>query len=213
MILVPSAGPGDWKRLLADPEKHWRDGYSAKSAAESWERGGLPPEVAALFPPGAELLLAIPEYPVAMPGRGAESMNDIFALVRAAGALHTLMVEAKVNESFDRTLAEWNPGAGANKALRFGGICGVLGLDPSAVDPGLHYQLFHRTASAVLTAEAFCTGDAAMIVQSFSPEDRWLTEFQAFVRLFGDPPGVGEAMVTQLPSGIRLRLGWAQSTR
>lgn len=35
--LIPTTGPDDWKALLADPEKHWRQGYSAMSAALSWE--------------------------------------------------------------------------------------------------------------------------------------------------------------------------------
>ena len=36
-IYTPSAGPRDWKALLADPEKHWARGYSARSLAHCWE--------------------------------------------------------------------------------------------------------------------------------------------------------------------------------
>ena len=39
--LVPTRGPADWQAYLADPEKHWKDGRSAKMLAETWE-GGLP---------------------------------------------------------------------------------------------------------------------------------------------------------------------------
>ena len=70
-ILTPTTSPLDWKSLLADPEKHWRWGYSAMSAALTWEAAkGLPAEIAAIFGPDTELLLAIPEHQVPMPGRG-----------------------------------------------------------------------------------------------------------------------------------------------
>jgi len=36
-IYVPSQGPEDWQRLLAKPEMHWRDGYSAKVFVECGE--------------------------------------------------------------------------------------------------------------------------------------------------------------------------------
>ena len=32
----------DWKAWLADPEKHWKDGRSAKMLAESWEAADAP---------------------------------------------------------------------------------------------------------------------------------------------------------------------------
>src|SRR5205823_4916150 len=51
-LFVPTAGPSDWRRLLADPQKQWRPEKSAFEAAVSWEaarqsKRGLPPEVAA----------------------------------------------------------------------------------------------------------------------------------------------------------------------
>ncbi len=35
-IFVPTRGIEDLKQLLAQPDRQWRDGYSAKSAAERW---------------------------------------------------------------------------------------------------------------------------------------------------------------------------------
>lgn len=32
-IYVPTEGPGDWRRLLAKPDLHWREGFSAKALA------------------------------------------------------------------------------------------------------------------------------------------------------------------------------------
>ena len=41
-----TTGPEDWKIGLAEPEKQWKSGYSAKALAYSWEEsGGIPPEV------------------------------------------------------------------------------------------------------------------------------------------------------------------------
>jgi hypothetical protein len=34
---IPTKGPLSWKELLADPEKQWRTGYSARSLAYCWE--------------------------------------------------------------------------------------------------------------------------------------------------------------------------------
>jgi hypothetical protein len=45
-IFIPSSGPDDWKSFLADPEKHWARGYSARIIAHCWEDAqGFPPEI------------------------------------------------------------------------------------------------------------------------------------------------------------------------
>lgn len=71
-IYLPSQGADDWQRLLADPVKHWRAGYSAMALAECWEAAdGLPAEIASLMQetgPDPELLLALPEHKVPLPG-------------------------------------------------------------------------------------------------------------------------------------------------
>jgi hypothetical protein len=41
-------GPESWQELLADPQKQWVTGYSARTLAHCWEDAeGLPPEIAA----------------------------------------------------------------------------------------------------------------------------------------------------------------------
>ena len=35
-FFAPADKPADWQRLLADPVKHWKTGYSARSMAYSW---------------------------------------------------------------------------------------------------------------------------------------------------------------------------------
>ena len=84
VILVPTTGPDDWQRFLADPEKQWKSGYSAQELAKCWElANGLPTEVSRLFGTHfaqTELLLAIPEYRVRLPGGGRDSQKDLFCL-------------------------------------------------------------------------------------------------------------------------------------
>ncbi len=209
MILRPTNGPLDWRDFLAKPDLHWKAGYSAMETAHSWERQqGLPPEIAVMFP-NAELILAIPEYKVAIPGGARESQNDVFALLRDDKGLIPCMVEAKRNEPFGPTLGEWLTNAGQGKRDRLSAICGLLGLDYSKLDDSLRYQLFHRTASAVITAREFHASRAAMVVQSFSPEHRWFDDFTAFTALFNRSPDLNALETVDLPEGIELALGWA----
>jgi hypothetical protein len=93
----PTCGPESWQELLADPQKHWVSGYSARTLAHCWEDAkGLPPEIAALFGGHATLLLAIPEHKVELPGGSRPSQTDLFALVRwqeRTGFLRTVPYE------------------------------------------------------------------------------------------------------------------------
>jgi len=208
-IFIPSTGPEDWQRFLADPDKQWKRGYSAMAAALSWEAAnGVPAEISKLLGGSVELLLAIPEHKVALPGGNRKSQCDVFALVRVADETMAIAVEAKVNEPFGPTVSQWMENAGKGKIERMGFICDLLGL--SAPPPGnLRYQLFHRTAAAVIEANRFKTDKAAMIIQSFSQEHRWIEDFQAFVDLFELKIEPGQAQTSILPSGIPLTLGWA----
>lgn len=207
-ILIPTDGPQDWQRFLADPDKQWKRGYSAMAAALSWEAAiGLPPEIESLFGGSVDLLLAIPEHKVALPGGGRESQCDVFALVRASNETIALAVEAKVNEPFGPTVGEWMKDASKGKIERLRFICDLLGLQ-SPPSNNLRYQLFHRTAAAVLEAKRFKTDRAAMIVQSFSKDHRWFEDFQAFAALFALQAEPGKALSIKLPSGLSLTLGW-----
>ncbi len=179
------------------------------AAALAWEAAnGLPQEIAELIGGSPELLLAIPEHKVALPGGSRESQCDVFALVKTAEGTMAVAVEAKVNEPFGSQVGEWLQNASAGKLERLRFICELLGLEPSQLD-GLRYQLFHRTAAAILEAYRFKTDCAAMIVQSFSQEKRWFEDFKTFVDLFGLSVEPGERVQIELPSGMPLTLGWA----
>jgi hypothetical protein len=109
-IYVPTIGAESWQALLADPEKQWKTGFSARTLAYCWEAkedelvNGLPPKIAALFGVGAELLIALPEHKVSLGDAGRESQTDVFALIKSKNRTIAVAVEGKVNESFGPTI-------------------------------------------------------------------------------------------------------------
>jgi len=198
-IFVPTRGADDWRRCLAAPRTQWREGHSAKCLAECWEAAaGLPPEVERLFRTasfsglqGFELLLAIPEYRVQIPGGGHPSQTDLFLLARTAFDLMTVAVEGKVAEPFGVTLGQWRHEFTRGKRKRLVYIQDVLGLRVELGDD-IYYQLLHRLASAVHEAGRFGATSAGLLVHSFSPERAGFAAYREFVELFGVEGGEGE---------------------
>jgi len=219
-VFVPTASADAWKQFLAEPAKQWKSGFSAKTLAHCWEDaakqpGSLPREIAAmLLPHGGdpELLLALPEYKVALPGSSrGESQNDIFALARVGDRTFAIMVEGKVREPFGDKIGDWLKGASNGKRERLTYLCQVLGFSQPPPDQ-TRYQLLHRTASAVIEAQRFKTDAAAMIVHSFSREKLWFNDFVQFSSLFGAGNEVkaSDALVAVRSNGKpTLFLGWA----
>ena len=194
-ILAFTKGAEDWQKLLADPEKQWRKGYSARTLAHCWEAAdGFPPEVADSFSlcsepllESLEPLLAVPEFKVALPGGGRPSQNDIFVLARSAAGPVSIMVEGKVNESFGPTLEDWSRSASPGKKRRLNFLSRTLGLNAKL--PGdLRYQLLHRAASAIIIGEQYRAAAAVLLVHSFSPDYVGWADFQNFTELFGVDP-------------------------
>lgn len=216
-IFIASTQPRDWKRLLADPEKHWRTGFSAKSLAHCWEDAdGFPQEIARLFAEsnipalqGIEVLLILPEYKVSLPGGRRPSQNDIFVLAKAQGQLISIAVEGKVSESFGPTLEKWDAKASKGKIHRLAFLKEQLGLSQ---DFPLHirYQLLHRTASAIIEAQRFNAKSAVMLVHSFSQSEEWLEDYQAFLNLFEVRAEPNQLVFVKRTQGIDLYCGWAK---
>jgi hypothetical protein len=210
-ILVPSQGAPSWRQFLAQPDLHWATGYSARTMAYSWEAAnGLPREIGDVLAPilgPVELLLAIPEHKTPLPGGSRESQSDVFALGRHAEGLVACTIEGKVDEPFGPTVAQQMVSASPGKVERLGYLCHLLGIE--SCPPDVHYQLLHRTASALIEAERFHASDAAMIVHSFSPEQRWFEALERFCQVMGCRAEVGVPAVVTVPSGKRLVLGWA----
>lgn len=212
-IVVPSQGVESWRRLLADPEKHWAKGYSARTLAHCWEdTSGFPREVAQLLAQHPTLrsaipLLILPEWKVALPGRGRASQNDVWVLARADAGLVSLAIEGKVNEPFASTVGEWLAGASDGRKQRLEALRSLLGLRAPIPDH-IRYQLIHRAASAVIEAQRFGALHAVMLVHSFSPTNRWFDDFAEFCALFELTAAIDTIASTTTVSGIELHLGW-----
>jgi hypothetical protein len=183
---------------LADPTKQWKSGYSAKALAHCWqEADGFPESVRAVFSvfgvpfADAELVLAIPEHRVALPGGSRASQTDLFALAHSGSDLISIAVEGKVAEAFDATVGEWldrraaeqakrhrtrQPSAQARRRLAF--LCELLQLEEGDI-LDLRYQLLHRTAAAILEAQRFAAHHALMLVHLFGAEDASLDDYQS----------------------------------
>ncbi len=216
---ISANGPEDWKSLLADPDKQWKTGYSAKSLAYSWQkREDFPHSVKRVFRDSGinlfqdiELLIAFPEWKVPLPGGRRASQNDIFVLAKAGDQLVSIMVEGKVRESFGEIVFEWKSDNSKGKQTRLSYLCDLLRLDKERVDR-IRYQLLHRTASAIIEAKRFNAKNALMLVHSFSKESEQENEgFQDYCQFLSLYKLKGKMNFLTLPTtinGVRLYFGW-----
>lgn len=231
-IVIPSRGAEDWQRLLAEPEKHWRSGYSAKALAHCWEAAdGFPPSVQALFDGsrfkafhGLELVLGIPEHRVPLPGGRRASQTDLFVLARANDGLAAIAVEGKVAEPFGPLVREWiaptpssvegepdvAPSEGKRERLAF--LCSSLGLAADEVADA-RYQLVHRSVSALIEARRFAARHAVMLVHSFSERDDSFADYERFAAMLGGDAKRDELVAARVPGDVPLYLGWASGDR
>jgi hypothetical protein len=217
-IFVPANQPEDWKQFLADPEKQWKIGYSARTLAHCWHASkGFPEEVTRVFTSSSEValqavapLFILPEYKVALKGRGADSQNDIFVLGKAQdGALVSIMIEGKVEESFGDSLGKWksaNKGYTDNKRERLDDLQQHLGL--VSIPDNIYYQLVHRTASSMMEAKQFNAQYAVMLVHSFSPNASWFDEYARFLQLFDVVAEKDTLQRLSVVDGIKLHTAW-----
>lgn len=212
---VPTLGPDDWRRLLAEPDKHWRVGYSAHALANAWEgAGGFPDRVGKVLDAsgvptlsGLELVLGIPEHETPLPGGARPSQSDLLVLARNDAGLVVIAVEGKAEESFGPLVAEWLVDASPGKQRRLGYLCGVLGLNAASVAP-LRYQLLHRTASALIEAARLHAPTALMLVHSFSPTGAWFGDYAAFAQALGLESRRDSVSLLGPRHGRTLALGW-----
>jgi hypothetical protein len=213
-IFVPSSGPGDWRALLAEPDKHWKCRKSARTLAHCWEDAdGFPPEIQQILSQNASLantipLIILPEWKVNLPGGRRASQNDIWVLAKSGSDLVSMTVEGKVDEPFDKTLGEWKANASSGKIKRLNHLAEVLGINPKAIPDATRYQLLHRTASAVIEAERFDARHAVMLIHSFSHDNKWFDDFAAFAWLFGLKAEIDRLVSTFVGKKIPLHLGW-----
>ncbi len=211
-IYIPATSADDWKQFLADPVKHWRQGYSARTLAYSWQEAvDFPTEVGTVLRSqfsSAELLLALPEHKVPLPGGSRSSQNDIWVLARSEGNLISIAVEGKVSEPFGPTVQEWQAESSPGKAERLAYLLALLGL--SSVPETTRYQLLHRTASAIIEAQRFNASHAVMLVHSFSQSSEWFQDYAAFVSLLGGIAAENSMVSAGSRSGVSLHLAWVR---
>ncbi len=212
-IYKPTRGPDDWRDFLADPVLHWKTGYSAKSMAYAWEENaGLPPRIKHVLSTALdgeiEPLIVIPEYKVPLPGGRTQSQNDAFMFVRIKHQTAVMMIEGKVDEPFGDQISKWVEPASKGKQARLAYLTETLGLSET---PPIHlrYQLFHRTASALIEAQRFKADLAIMLVHSFSQTHKWFDDYAAFADLMlCDGARVETLVKSRRETSKPLYLGW-----
>ncbi len=216
-IFVPARTAEDWKPLLAEPEKHWRPGFSAHSLAHSWQGAdGFPASVQKVLQASGiralhdlEFLLGLPEHQVPLPpDGGAASQTDLWVLANGPDGLVSIAVEGKVRESFGEPVTDWlgsHPSPGKVVRLQF--LCERLGFSPNEVG-SLRYQLLHRLVSALLEAKRFGSRHALMLVHSFSAANDGLQDYQALAKTFGCTAFSNAITEVGERVGIQLYLGW-----
>lgn len=216
---IPVNDPEDWKQLLADPDKHWKTGYSAKSLAYCWQQAnGFPSSIKKVFKDSGinlfqdiELLVAFPEWKVPLPGGRRASQNDIFVLAKGNNELISIMVEGKVRESFGEIVSEWKSDKSKGKQTRLKYLCELLRIHEDHVDQ-IRYQLLHRTASAVIEANKLNAANALMLVHCFNQESEKGNEgFQDYCQFLSLFRLKGRVNSLTLPVNInktRLYFGW-----
>ena len=158
---------------------------------------------------GLELLAAIPEWEVDLPGGVRPSQTDIFALTRNEAGLVVLGVEAKVDEAFGPTLGEKRGDASSGSQKRLAYLEEELGCSEPLAD-NIRYQLLHRTISALLSAKAFHAHVAVMLVQSFSPTSKWREDFEAFAHALAARPITQDLYELKGDGVLRLLIGWCR---
>jgi hypothetical protein len=196
-LSLPLLEPEDVVRHLGRGKLHWKAGRSAHALVTRWhEARGIPAIVRHVLDTqtaftGAALVDAFLERNVDLPGGGRPTQTDLMAILRTGSELAIAAVEGKVDETFGPLVGEWlkeNPG----RLDRLNGLTSLFG--PTARDPALRYQLFHRSASALLEAERYNASIALMLVHSFSAERAGFADYAAFLKAVGlsDNPTPGQ---------------------
>jgi hypothetical protein len=206
--------PHDARAYLADPIKHWRPDHSALELATRWiSAGGFPSNVEEVLAScsiyaGCRLVEGFFEREVQLGTKGRPSQTDLLVLVQLADGYGVIAVEGKAREPFGPHVSEWNNGPG--KQLRLDDLCEQLGLDASGAG-GLHYQLLHRTVSALREARRYGAREALMLVHSFDANDSSLDAYQAFAAALGlGNPVPNEITGPMICGDVSLRLGWVK---
>ncbi len=212
-LSLPLIEPEDVIRHLGKGVLHWKAGRSAHALATRWHASAdIPPVVRQVLDSsekfaGAKFVDGFLERNVDLPDGGRPTQTDLMAILRLKDQLAIAAIEGKVDESFGPLVGEWlkeNPGR-KNRLMM---LCGMFGLDDC--DEGLRYQLFHRSASAILEAERYHAPTALLLIHSFNPEKAGFTDYAAFLEAIGiaRAPVAGRIYGPLKCSEIEFYAGW-----
>ncbi len=217
-IFVPTCGIAAWRERLADPEKHWKREASAFETAVSWEVAsgttrGIPASIAKVLDQaralqGSELIVALPEHKVPLPGGSRSSQTDVWALLRGPAGLVSMAVEGKADESFGDTIEGWRKDESKGKQKRLEYLMTTL-KRTTEFPTSIRYQLLHRTASAILEARRVGAPIAVMMVQSFRETPESQADYVAFGECLGAALSADRVVQVVLHTEPQLYLGWA----
>jgi hypothetical protein len=210
-FMVPTGGPDDWRRLLADPELHWVIGRSARTLAHAWEDArGWPGEIEVAL--RAEQVLAglrpiygFPEFKTPLPGGRRASQTDLMVIASDGRKRATVAIEGKVDETFGDVVSVWlgsDPSPGKRERLSY--LARLLTVDEAALY-SIRYQLIHRAGSAKIEAARNGSEIAMMLVHSWGPRLDGFVDFEAFGELLGVDPQPGSVHFSQKAD---LWIGW-----
>ena len=213
-IAVPLLKPEDVIPHLGK-RTHWRQGRSAKAVADRWfQANDLPPRVRAVLEQSpeftnAELIDAWLERCTDLGDRrGSASQTDLLAILGVGDGLAVMGVEAKVTESFGPLVSEWIGNGSDGKEDRLQRLCALLGFERATVGD-LRYQLFHRTAAAILEARRYRANKVVLMVHSFCDNATGLPDFLEFFERMG-VDGFGRDLLSEPKQvgGVTLWVGW-----
>jgi len=210
----------DWQQLLADPEKHWRKGYSAYELAYSWMSSpSLPTAVENVLSNSGfsefknlKVDIAYPERKTNLNDTGRPSQTDLMVFANGANGKVVIGVEGKVDESFGPIVHKRYSKEGANRS-RLNFLCNQLGLSSDKVEQ-VRYQLIHRSVATALEAKNYSAKIALMLVHSFSEKDSSFSDYQIFLELFDFyNVQINKIYGPILLKDINLFIGWAKDCK
>ena len=153
-------------------------------------------------------MAGFPEYKMRIPpSTRRPSQTDLMVVARAGRELVVVAVEGNVEETFGELVSDWRQHDTQGKTERLRFLTDCLGITGEQLD-GIRYQLLHRTASALLTAERFTARHAVMLVHSFSRQQAGFTDYSAFLRLFGVQAARGTVQPATTRNGTHLYFSW-----
>jgi hypothetical protein len=206
---VPIHSVPEWEKLAGPASKtHWRDGRSAKELAKSWISGEGPSSLQRLTDTreetaGLEIETVVAEAQVAFDNYpGGKRNHDLLVTGQCASGSIVIGIEAKADETFGQTIAEYRRDADALKASgqstnapeRLKALLeevGDISLERVPTFGDLRYQLFAGVAGTISAAG---TDDlAAFIVHEFATplttEAKREANKQALAEFVGDVTG------------------------